>query len=157
MDGDTKIASIGPGEHFGERALLTDEDTVASVISSTTTSLMSLDKSAFERVLPPLQSLIERGIAEREEQATRAQRPKILWEQLKPITVLGEGTFGRVRLVQWTDPKGVKRPFALKTMQKGQLVHYKQVEHVVGEKRILGTHIRHLRTHTPWLPPLFCL
>jgi CRP-like cAMP-binding protein len=133
---DVKVNSLGLGAVFGERALLTAEPTVASVITNAPTTLMTLDKNAFERVLPPLQDLIARGIAEREEQAARAARPKILFKDLKTIAVLGEGTFGRVRLVQWKH-RGSKQPFALKCLQKGQLVYYKQVDHVVNEKRVL--------------------
>jgi hypothetical protein len=87
-----KLATLGPGQHFGERALLTDEPTVASVIATEATQLMTLDKKAFERVLPPLQDLISKKVAERDEQAARAARPKILFKDLKLITVLGEGT-----------------------------------------------------------------
>ena len=43
----------------------------------------------------------------------------------------------QVRLVQWKS-KGTKHPFALKCLQKGQLVYYKQVDHVVNEKRVLA-------------------
>ena len=57
-----------------------------------------------------------------------------LWQDLTPITVLGEGTFGRVRLVQWSSSTEGKVPFALKTLQKGQLIYYKQV-HTRGRTR----------------------
>merc|ERR1719238_1752640 len=61
-------------------------------------------------------------------------------KDLKLITVLGEGTFGRVRLVQWHNKSSDKKvAFALKTLQKGQLVYYKQVDHVVNEKAVLGS------------------
>ena len=132
------LATLGQGEHFGERALLTEEKTVANVVATGTTQLMSLDRESFERVLPPLQDLIARAVAERDEQAARAARPKILMKDLKLITVLGEGTFGRVRLTQWVNKSSNKKmAFALKTLQKGQLIYYKQVEHVVNEKQVL--------------------
>ena len=134
---DVKINTLGPGSVFGERALLTAEHTVATVTTQSAVQLMTLDKEAFERVLPPLQDLIARGIQEREEQAARAARPTILFKDLKTVAVLGEGTFGRVRLVQWKN-KGQRYPFALKCLQKGQLVYYKQVDHVVNEKRVLA-------------------
>ena len=44
-----------------------------------------------------------------------------------------------MRLVQWREKaKGERVPFALKCLQKGQLVYYKQVDHVVNEKRVLA-------------------
>ena len=138
-DGAKVINTLGPGGHFGERALLTAEPTIATILSSSAVQVMTLDKEAFERVLPPLQDLISRGVAEREEQAARAARPTIQQKDLRTITVLGEGTFGRVRLVQWREKaKGERVPFALKCLQKGQLVYYKQVDHVVNEKRVLA-------------------
>jgi CRP-like cAMP-binding protein len=125
---------LGPGDHFGERALQKAEPRDATVVSipeppATETRLFKLTKAQFESVLPPLVEIIDKTAAEREEQAARAARPEILFKELKLITVLGEGTFGRVRLVQYVN-KGTpakKEAFALKTLQKGQLVYYKQV------------------------------
>lgn len=142
--GGKKVNALGPGDHFGERALQKAEPRDATVVSipeppATETRLFKLTKAQFESVLPPLVEIIDKTAAEREEQAARAARPEILFKELKLITVLGEGTFGRVRLVQYVN-KGTpakKEAFALKTLQKGQLVYYKQVEHVVNEKRIL--------------------
>lgn len=84
------------------------------------------------------------------------------WEDLKEIATLGEGSFGRVKLMLH---KPDKQAYALKCLQKGQLVRYQQapsptalrkyrtsnrcciahltrvtylqVEHVVNEKRVL--------------------
>lgn len=42
----------------------------------------------------------------------------------------------QVRLV-YHKQKGAKTPFALKCLQKGQLIKFKQVEHVINEKNVL--------------------
>lgn len=49
--------------------------------------------------------------------------------------ILGEGSFGRVRLAVHK-PSDVA--YALKGMRKGALVRNKQVDHVVNEKRVLA-------------------
>ena len=54
---------------------------------------------------------------------------------LKLLSILGVGTFGRVKLVLNT--KDANRPYALKCMRKGQVIALKQVEHVMNEKRLL--------------------
>ena len=135
VDG-VKINMLALGGVFGERSLLTAEPTIASVKTRQPTTLMSLDKAAFERVLPPLKDLMARSIAEREAQAARAARAKIRFTDLKTVAVLGEGSFGRVRLMQWQHG-GEKHAYALKCLQKGQLVCYKQIDHVINEKRVL--------------------
>jgi len=142
LKGAEKINTLGAGQHFGEGALKEAEVRKASIMAADdVVTLYKLDKDQFERVLPPLSEIIDAMAAEREEMAARNARPKIAFKELKLITVLGEGTFGRVRLVQYVNKNEAetkKEPFALKTLQKGQLVYYKQVEHVVNEKRILN-------------------
>jgi len=130
------IATLGPGDHFGERSLLTAEPTVASVVTAAPTQLMALDKATFERILPPLQDLVAREVAIRDMRARRKGQSKISWKDLKVLALLGEGSFGKVRLV-YHKQKGAKTPFALKCLQKGQLIKFKQVEHVINEKNVL--------------------
>jgi putative peptide zinc metalloprotease protein len=45
------IGMLGTGDHFGERALLTDEPRAATVRADTAVSLVEVDRSAFERIL----------------------------------------------------------------------------------------------------------
>ena len=51
---------LGPGNWFGERALLTGEPRAANVTALTAVTTMAMDRGTFERVLGPLQSLMER-------------------------------------------------------------------------------------------------
>jgi serine/threonine protein kinase len=72
-------------------------------------------------------------------QRRASQREVIRFQDLVPINIIGEGTFGRVRLMQWTDPMtGAKRPFALKALEKGHLIAKKQVLAVVREKECMA-------------------
>ena len=55
-------------------------------------------------------------------------------KDLEQRTILGVGTFGRVKLVVH---KPTDTPYALKCMRKGQVIALKQVEHVINEKKLL--------------------
>jgi len=47
----TTVATLGPGDYFGEIALLTGAERIASVIAQTPLSLLRLDKDAYARYL----------------------------------------------------------------------------------------------------------
>lgn len=51
-------ASLGEGDYFGERALITSEPRAANVIATSKGIAMSIDKDTFEKVLGNLSSLI---------------------------------------------------------------------------------------------------
>jgi CRP-like cAMP-binding protein len=60
-DGET-IATLGPGEHFGEIALLTDAPRNASVIAHTPARVFALDREGFISVIA---RTFRRGVVER--------------------------------------------------------------------------------------------
>lgn len=80
-----------------------------------------------------------RDILEREKEArsklTKAFCSPVLYSDLQMVAMLGEGSFGTVQLAQHTQ---TGECFALKTLNKGQLVHDSQVEHVIAERQLLG-------------------
>ena len=129
-----EIAQLKAGDHFGERALLTAEPTTAAVEAVERTELMGLDKSKFDAVLGPLEAILQKERLQREREAERQKKPPMQWANLQEVSMLGEGSFGRVRLMLHTPDQ---TPVALKCLHKGQLVQYQQVEHVVNEKRVL--------------------
>ena len=51
------------------------------------------------------------------------------------MRVLGAGTFGRVKL---TRHKPTGTPYALKVMQKAQVVEFKQTKNVMNEKNVMA-------------------
>eukprot|EP00924_Labyrinthula_sp_SR-Ha-C_P003562 maker-scaffold_53-snap-gene-1.1-mRNA-1 protein AED:0.07 eAED:0.07 QI:0/1/0.5/1/1/1/2/172/868 len=61
-------------------------------------------------------------------------RHRIALEDLKMVTVLGTGTFGRVKLVLH---EPTNQTYALKILQKQQIVQYRQQENVMNEKLVM--------------------
>ncbi|KAF6768313.1 hypothetical protein AHF37_06611 [Paragonimus kellicotti] len=65
----------------------------------------------------------------------QAVKNDVSFSDFKKLRTLGTGSFGRVLLVQF---KQTNEFYALKIMDKQQIVKSKQVEHTVNEKRILA-------------------
>jgi NADH dehydrogenase len=62
------LARLGPGECFGEMALVSDQPRMATVRSLSAVNVLTLDRAAFHELfahLPPLRRLFQRLIAER--------------------------------------------------------------------------------------------
>lgn len=56
------VRTYGPGEYFGERALLRDQPRAATVVAdSDQVFAVSLDRSAFKRLMGPLESILARN------------------------------------------------------------------------------------------------
>ncbi|PWN51721.1 Pkinase-domain-containing protein [Violaceomyces palustris] len=73
-------------------------------------------------------------------------------QDLEVLETLGTGTFGRVLLVRLrgADPNLPESYFAMKVLEKSEVIRLKQVEHVNSEKQILG------QVSNPFLVNLFC-
>jgi CRP-like cAMP-binding protein len=56
---------LGPGDWFGERALLTGERRVANVTATSPCSTLCLSRETFEKTLGPLQGLIDHAMKKR--------------------------------------------------------------------------------------------
>jgi CRP-like cAMP-binding protein/tRNA A-37 threonylcarbamoyl transferase component Bud32 len=56
---------LGPGDFFGERALITGDPRVANVSATSTCSCLCLSRETFEQVLGPLQGLIDMAMKKR--------------------------------------------------------------------------------------------
>lgn len=65
VDGtETVINTLGVGDYFGERALITNTARSATVVAVGQLVVAAMDRSAFERVLGPARSIMERQISE---------------------------------------------------------------------------------------------
>ena len=131
----TKLTTLKSGDFFGERSLLTEEPTVASVIAAEGTELMCLPEHKFEQLLGPLQGVIDREVKRRDSQLRDvAKANQIGWNELDMRQVLGEGSFGCVRMAL---QKSTRTAYALKAMRKGHLISTNQVNNTVNEKKIM--------------------
>ena len=119
-----KLKTLRGGDYFGERSLLKHEAANASVVASEITELMCISKTDFEALLGPLQALQEQ-VAARDAELKERQGAEIVWSDLDRRQVLGEGSFGCVRLCVH---KPSAKPYALKALHKGHLIHTNQVK-----------------------------
>eukprot|EP01069_Polyplicarium_translucidae_P000601 Polyplicarium_translucidae@DN1314_c0_g1_i1.p1 len=65
------------------------------------------------------------------------QGRKLELNDFELLPTVGTGTFGRVRVVRFKDPRFYSIPLALKILKKSEVIRLKQVEHVKAEKDIL--------------------
>lgn len=63
--GDSACVVHGPGEWFGERALLRDAPRASDVVAKNDVTLMALDRSDFTTLLGPLRQVLERSVLTR--------------------------------------------------------------------------------------------
>ena len=131
--GESQIATLSSGEYFGEMALLEEEPRKASVQAVSDVELLALEQAEFEELLGPLQDIMNREAENRKKKMTH--EIQMNFEDLEILTTLGTGTFGRVKLVRH---KHGEQVYALKVMQKAQVVAYKQKLNVLHEKNILA-------------------
>ncbi|KAG5187649.1 putative cGMP-dependent protein kinase [Tribonema minus] len=140
---EKELLRLGKGDFFGERALLKNEPRGANVIACGYVDCLVLERGDFNRLLGPLEKILEREISKRESHGeevlglkptSKKRRDPIALEDLKRIGMLGSGTFGRVQLVQHQKTGDV---FALKSMMKAQIAKSHQQRNILNEKNIL--------------------
>jgi protein kinase X len=68
----------------------------------------------------------------------RKRRGIIFLNDLKILSTLGTGTFGRVRLVKHRNDAQETEPLALKCLKKSAIIKLKQIDHVKSEKKVLS-------------------
>jgi NADH dehydrogenase len=96
------LRSLGPGECFGEIALLGDHVRTATTRSPTGANLLAVDRDAFQALfstLPPLREFFERLIAERLKQAGAPEEEPMAGGRPRPGEPLGPP---RVSNPTWT-------------------------------------------------------
>ena len=71
----------------------------------------------------------------REREFTRLKRAKLTAEDLEPLTIIGRGAFGEVRLVR---DKSNGCVYAMKKLKKTEMVRRGQVDHVKAERNLLA-------------------
>jgi len=56
-----EVKSYGPGDYFGERALLKDLPRAANVIAKSQVCVVSLDRQSFKRLMGPMEDILGRN------------------------------------------------------------------------------------------------
>ncbi|ETW82564.1 hypothetical protein HETIRDRAFT_108831 [Heterobasidion irregulare TC 32-1] len=79
-------------------------------------------------------------------QFLRLRRTKIGLADFRTVKVIGRGAFGEVRLVQKTD---TGRVYAMKTLQKAEMLRRDQLAHVRAERDVLA------ESTSPWVVQLY--
>lgn len=153
-EGEVGIGSSG--SYFGHKALLTDEKRAATVTATTKVSCLTMGRDDFVTLLGSLQDIAKRGNSEEDESKVEEAKveendenkyiKRILFEDLqlefprngRPGSereiILGQGAFGKVQIVK---NKSSGETYALKCLNKSQIVESSLQVHVVNERKVM--------------------
>ncbi|KAM8860365.1 cGMP-dependent protein kinase 2 isoform 2-T2 [Spinachia spinachia] len=160
FDEPQEIKTLGVGDYFGEKALISEDVRSANVIcKENNTRCLVLDRDNFNQMVgtyEELQGYLKEYVEELSRnderrhalphspqmdsagnEELRRLREKISllpFKELEVIATLGMGGFGRVELVKL---KNEETTFALKCIKKKYIVDTRQQEHIYSEKNIL--------------------
>jgi cGMP-dependent protein kinase len=141
VDGQTK-SELSQGDFFGERALQENDKRNATIKAKGDCLMLELGRNDFEELFGPIMAQVNQASADREAKSgVRRQLINCDLQKLRVIAVLGKGAFGVVQLVEKLDsPKeadGKPPVYALKMLQKKQLVATKQTQNIKREKCLM--------------------
>uniref|UniRef100_A0A7S3ZEV3 cGMP-dependent protein kinase n=1 Tax=Lotharella globosa TaxID=91324 RepID=A0A7S3ZEV3_9EUKA len=155
-----EVARYGPGDYFGERALLkadSEQKRAATVTAVAKCRLLKLSRNAVFLLLGPVEDIMKQrvkgyDVLEAKVAAAQAKAPSSPVYQVpenpysverpnipksladfKILGTLGRGSFGHVQLVE--DKSG--KTYALKAVSKTQIVETGQKNHIISEKRVM--------------------
>ena len=164
INDNVEVMRLGPGDFFGERALIKNDVRAATVTVTSIDGMecLFLDREAFTLLLGPLGDIMKRridteydGIDHTELSIDNNNNNNIIdiseqginneinfegqLSDLSVIGTLGKGSFGHVELVQYSEKNNKKKItyYALKTVHKSHVVQLGQQEHIINEKRVL--------------------
>eukprot|EP00435_Cladocopium_sp_Y103_P059905 s740_g21.t1 len=142
-------------QYFGEFALLEDESRTATVqVRSSTVRCLVLDRDSFQKLLGPLKEVIASQRALRKDtlspqeekridgHALAPDRDKVFMQDLSLVGLLGVGGFSKVELWQHMVTGST---YALKSIDKGLIMHYGMEDTVLSEKKAL------IMTYSPFI------
>tara|TARA_B100000780_G_C21092183_1_gene440240 strand:+ start:41 stop:1687 length:1647 start_codon:yes stop_codon:yes gene_type:complete len=134
------VGTGGPGDCFGDKALIDDNDSrTASVFATTDVKLLCMERTQFKQLMKGLEAQMLTP-QEKEEQLRDATlvgekfRKEINMDSLDVMRTLGEGAFGRVRLVK---NKESDTMYALKYLSKQHIMKNQSQSHVINERNIM--------------------
>jgi len=138
--GTKAIARFGKEKFFGEKALLSDDVRQATVVAASTKVVCYvMTRDDFVRVLGNLQDLLDGKKERRQRRGTfiaNKVEPKATYklEELVILNVLGQGAFGKVKLVKAKDTGAC---YALKAQGKQFIVENGQKKYIINELRLM--------------------
>lgn len=91
------------------------------------------------------QDMIKKKIMHREAELMRKRRQKVTVFDFEPIKIIGKGAFGEVRVVRH---KASGEVYAMKKLNKTEMLYKNQVQHVKAERNVLAT------VENPWIVEL---
>ncbi|KAG8747523.1 Serine/threonine-protein kinase [Ceratobasidium sp. 414] len=86
------------------------------------------------------------NLGRKESTFLRLRRTKLGLDDFRTVKVIGKGAFGEVRLVQKTDTGKI---YAMKTLQKNEMLKRDQLAHVRAERDVLA------ESDSPWVVQLY--
>ncbi|GBN76791.1 cGMP-dependent protein kinase, isozyme 2 forms cD4/T1/T3A/T3B [Araneus ventricosus] len=133
------IRTLNSGDFFGEKALQSEDLRTANIVADDPEGVTCLviDRESFNQLISHIDEIKTKRYDEDASyrKRTNEEFSDIRLCDLRIITTLGVGGFGRVELVQLNnDPT---RSFALKVMKKAQIVETRQQQHILSEKIIM--------------------
>jgi CRP-like cAMP-binding protein/tRNA A-37 threonylcarbamoyl transferase component Bud32 len=132
-----KVASLGPGKSFGEKALLSEDKRGASIQATSAVKCLTLGRDDFVMMLGNMDDLIEGKVEEEanfDHGGDAAERVDFSLADLNVIRTLGCGAFGRVKLVQ---ANANAKTYALKCQSKKAICDNCLQDHILNERKIL--------------------
>ncbi|XP_055942513.1 cGMP-dependent protein kinase, isozyme 2 forms cD4/T1/T3A/T3B-like isoform X2 [Argiope bruennichi] len=139
IDEEKFIRYLQRGDFFGEKALQGEDVRTANIIADDPDGVTCLviDRDYFNRLISNINEIREKNYDEIQPVKRKIDDDilKLKLSDLRIVTTLGVGGFGRVELVQVAnDPT---KAFALKIMKKAQIVETRQQQHIMSEKNIM--------------------
>ena len=80
------------------------------------------------------QELIKQDILHKEAELNRKMRKKISTRDFEPLSIIGRGAFGEVRICRHIETSEV---VAVKRMKKAEMINKNQVNHIKAEREVL--------------------
>jgi CRP-like cAMP-binding protein len=96
----TRVATLGPGEFFGEMALMTGEQRMATVRAAEPSTLIGVEQPAMKTLLdasPELAGVLSRAIAERQEASAQSVRAASLAPAPDAVAARSSQLLDRIR------------------------------------------------------------
>ena len=132
----SEIQSLRAGDYFNIQVLLgsSEHNQWPTCIARDTVTCFVVEREVMRKI-SKVEQLATDAYNARMNMIASAKQNKVPFKQLQKIANLGQGSFGRVTLVQ--DKKNKKNIFALKALHKQEIVHYQQQANTINEKEVM--------------------